>query len=90
MFLGAGFGSDLARPGAALYGINPTPGQPNPMRATVRLRVRVLAIRDIPSGAPVGYNATWTAAPAEPDRHRRAGVCRWISSQPVRQSDGLL
>ena len=25
-------GSDLARPGAALYGVNPTPGQPNPMR----------------------------------------------------------
>ena len=26
------FGSDLARPGAALYGINPTPGRRNPMR----------------------------------------------------------
>ena len=32
IFLGAGWASDLARPGAALYGINPTPGQPNPMR----------------------------------------------------------
>ena len=27
IFLGAGWGSDLARPGAALYGINPTPGR---------------------------------------------------------------
>ncbi len=62
MFLGEGFKSDLARPGAALYGINPTPGQPNPMRCVVRLLVRVLAVRDIPSGAGVGYNATWTAA----------------------------
>jgi alanine racemase len=61
MFLGPGFGSDLARPGAALYGINPTPGRPNPMLQVVRLRVRVLATRDIPSGATVGYNATWTA-----------------------------
>ena len=29
---GRTFGSDLARPGAALYGINPTPSLPNPMR----------------------------------------------------------
>ena len=56
------FASDLARPGAALYGINPTPGQPNPMRACVRLSVRVLAVREIPAGATVGYNATWIAA----------------------------
>jgi alanine racemase len=62
IFLGTGFGSDLARPGAALYGINPTPGRPNPMRNAVRLLVRVLAVRDVPAGATVGYNATWTAA----------------------------
>jgi alanine racemase len=62
IFLGSAFQSDLARPGAALYGINPTPGRPNPMRSVVRLSVRVLAVRDIPAGATVGYNATWTAA----------------------------
>ncbi len=62
VFLGAEFGSDLARPGAALYGINPTPGQPNPMRSVVRLLVRVLAVREIATGDTVGYNATWTAA----------------------------
>ncbi len=62
IFLGPEFASDLARPGAALYGINPTPGLPNPMRSVVRLGVRVLAVRDIPTGATVGYNATWTAA----------------------------
>jgi alanine racemase len=61
IFLGDDFASDLARPGAALYGINPTPGRPNPMRAAVRLSVRVLAVRDVPAGACVGYNATWTA-----------------------------
>jgi len=60
-FLGAGFGSDLARPGAALYGVNPTPGRPNPMRAAVRLRARILQIRDVPPGACVGYNGVWTA-----------------------------
>jgi alanine racemase len=61
MFLGAAFGSDLARPGAALYGINPTPGRANPMRCVVRLLARVLSVRDVPAGATVGYNATWIA-----------------------------
>ena len=61
IFLGESFGSDLARPGAALFGINPTPGQPNPMRQVVRVMGRVLAVRAIPAGDSVGYNATWTA-----------------------------
>jgi alanine racemase len=61
LFLGGAFASDLARPGAALYGINPTPGQPNPMRQTVRLRSRILQIREIPAGESVGYNGTWRA-----------------------------
>jgi alanine racemase len=61
LFLGPDFGSDLARPGAALYGINPTLGRPNPMRQAVRLRARVVQIRTVPAGASVGYNATWTA-----------------------------
>ena len=64
ILLGADFGSDLARPGAALYGINPTPGRPNPMRPVARLTARVLAVRDLPAGGTVGYNATWTAARA--------------------------
>ena len=61
MFLGEAFGFDLGRPGAALYGINPTPMGNNPMRSVVTLSARVLAVRDIPAGATVGYNATWTA-----------------------------
>jgi alanine racemase len=61
IFLGADFGSDLARPGAALFGVNPTPDRRSPMRSVVRLMVRVLAVRDVPAGATVGYNATWTA-----------------------------
>jgi alanine racemase len=62
IFLGAGWASDLARPGAALYGINPTPAAPNPMRQAVRLRARVLAVREVPAGTGVGYNATWRAS----------------------------
>lgn len=72
IFLGPRFRSDLARPGAALYGINPTPGRPNPMHPVVRLRARVLAVRDLATGESVGYNATWRAA--RPSRIATLGV----------------
>jgi len=62
IFLGAGFRSDLARPGAALYGLNPTPSQPNPMRPTFRLTAPVVQLRAIGMGETVGYNATWVAS----------------------------
>lgn len=62
LFLGADYASDLARPGCALYGINPTPGAANPMRPVIRLDAPVLQIRDIPAGASVGYGASHTAA----------------------------
>jgi alanine racemase len=61
IFLGSAWHSDLARPGAALYGINPTPGDPNPMRSVVRLLARVLQVRELNRGESVGYNATWRA-----------------------------
>ncbi|TQF77928.1 alanine racemase [Elioraea sp. Yellowstone] len=62
IFLGPLAASDLARPGAALYGINPTPGHPNPMRTAVTLEARILQVRDIEAGESVGYNSTWVAA----------------------------
>ncbi len=61
LFLGQAFVSHLARPGAAVYGINPTPAQPNPMRPVLRLTAPILQLRRIPAGASVGYNAIWTA-----------------------------
>ena len=61
IFLGPAFGSDLARPGAALYGVNPTPGRPNPMQQAVRLQAQVLQVRTVPAGESVGYNGQWTA-----------------------------
>ncbi len=72
IFLGAGWGSDLARPGAALYGINPTPGRLNPMRLPVRLTARILAVRELQPGETVGYNATWRAT--RPSRIATIGV----------------
>ncbi len=52
---------DLVRPGYALYGGNPTPGRPNPMRPVVRLEGRVIQLRAVEPGEAVGYNGTWTA-----------------------------
>ncbi|TIN27730.1 MAG: alanine racemase [Mesorhizobium sp.] len=61
IFLGQSFYYDLARPGAALYGINPTPAQPNPMLPVVRLQAKVAQTRSIEKGAGVGYGHTYQA-----------------------------
>jgi alanine racemase len=61
IFLGDMTHCDLARPGAALYGVNPTPGRPNPMQGVVELTGRILQVRNVERGGAVGYGATWTA-----------------------------
>jgi alanine racemase len=60
IFLGAPFQFDLVRPGAALYGVNPTPEADNPMQGVVELKARVVQIRGVERGESVGYGATWT------------------------------
>lgn len=90
LFLGPAFHSDLARPGCALYGINPMPGQPNPMEAVVRLEVPILQLREIPEGATVGYGASWTAR--RPSRIATAAIGYadgWLRAQSG-QGFGLL
>ncbi|MCB8879591.1 alanine racemase [Acidisoma cellulosilytica] len=77
LFLGPDFASDLARPGAALYGINPIPDAPNPMRAVARLSARIMQIRDIPAGESVGYDRQWVAT--RPSR---------IATLPIGYADG--
>jgi alanine racemase len=61
VFLGAQFQFDLVRPGAALYGINPTPEADNPMQPVVDLKARIVQIRQVEKGESVGYGGTWTA-----------------------------
>jgi alanine racemase len=61
IFLGDAAYYDLARPGAALYGINPTPRLPNPMKSVVELAGRVVQIRSVAREQTIGYGATWTA-----------------------------
>src|SRR5216684_3209799 len=61
VFLGAPFQFDMVRPGAALYGVNPTPEADNPMQPVVELKARIAQIRNIERGESVGYGGTWTA-----------------------------
>ncbi|MFN3657923.1 MAG: alanine racemase [Pseudolabrys sp.] len=61
VFLGPTAHCDMVRPGAALFGVNPTPGRPNPMRGAVELNGRIVQVRMVPKGETVGYDATWTA-----------------------------
>jgi len=61
IFLGDATHFDLVRPGAALYGINPTPGRPNPMKSVVELAGRIVQIRAVAREQTIGDGATWTA-----------------------------
>lgn len=61
IFLGAAWACELVRPGAALYGVAPVPGENNPMRSVVTLTARILQVREIDRDTPVGYGATFRA-----------------------------
>lgn len=61
LFLGKAYHHDFVRPGVALYGVNPTPGTPNPMIPVVRLAAKILQVRRVDAAAPVGYGATFLA-----------------------------
>ncbi len=62
IFLGPAAHCDVVRPGAALFGVNPTPASQNLMAPAVRLEARVAQVREIARGATVGYGAAFTAA----------------------------
>jgi alanine racemase len=79
IFLGAGYHFDLVRPGAALYGLNPTPSQTSPMRQVVGIKAKILQVREIDAGRTVGYGATYAA-----DRPRR------VATLGVGYADGVL
>lgn len=58
VFLGQDWHFDLARPGIALYGGNPTPHLDNPMQPVVTLQLKVLQVRHVDTPQAVGYGAT--------------------------------
>ncbi len=79
IFLGPSYHFDIARPGAALYGVNPLPGKANPMAQVIRLKGRILQTRDVDTGDTVGYGST----------HRRGGPGR-IATVAVGYADGWM
>lgn len=61
IFLGESFHYDMVRPGYALYGGNPTPALPNPMRPVVTLLGGLVQDRWIEPDTAVGYSARFVA-----------------------------
>jgi alanine racemase len=70
---------DLVRIGLALYGIAPLPSLQPELRPVLSLRSEVLALREIPEGAGVGYDQTFRAS--RPTR---------IATVPIGYGDGLM
>ncbi len=79
IFLGPDYHFDLARPGVALFGVAPIPGEPNPMAQVVRLQGKIVQVRAVDAPQTVGYGAT----------HRIQGPGR-IATVPVGYADGYL
>lgn len=61
IYLGKEFHANLARPGLALYGGNPTPAKQNPMQSVIRLTAPILQINRIEEDSSIGYGATYMA-----------------------------
>ncbi|WP_316354636.1 alanine racemase [Candidatus Trichorickettsia mobilis] len=59
IFLGSDYHYDLIRPGAALYGINPTPRQPNPMQHVVSLTAPIIQLQSVLTGSAISYDMTF-------------------------------
>ena len=52
---------DLVRAGAALYGVNPTPGVANPMLPVIELRARIVQVLSLATGETIAGNVGWAA-----------------------------
>jgi alanine racemase len=61
IFFGPKAHFDLVRAGAALYGVNPTPGVDNPMLPVIELRARIVQVLSLAPGETVADNVGWAA-----------------------------
>ena len=52
---------DLVRAGAALYGVNPTPGADNPMLPVIELRARIVQVLSLAPGETIADTVGWAA-----------------------------
>lgn len=58
IFLGKDYHFDLVRPGYALYGLNPTSSNINPMQNTFTLTAKILQIKTLTKDEYIGYECT--------------------------------
>lgn len=52
---------DMVRLGAALYGVNPTPGAATPVLPVIDLQARIVQIRNVAPGEIIADNGGWSA-----------------------------
>lgn len=55
VFLGSDYHFDLARVATALFGLRPVRGQPNPMKPVVQWYGRIIQLKTLSAGDPIGY-----------------------------------
>lgn len=69
----------MVRVGIALYGVPPAPGVGDELRPVMKVRTEILALKDLPRGAAIGYGETF----------RTERLSR-IATLPIGYGDGLL
>lgn len=79
---------DLVRPGYALYGGNPVPGRPNPMKPVVRLEAQVIQVRILEPGERVGEDQSWVARGPRRISTISAGFADGIAQSLTRTKNG--
>jgi len=60
---------EWARPGIALYGADPIPGEPNGLAPVMTLHSRIIGLRELAAGEALGYGGRFVAA-----RPTRVGI----------------
>ncbi len=58
ILLGTPYHHDMIRMGIALYGGNPLEDQDNPLTQVLKIQARILQVRTLPEGTPLGYDRT--------------------------------
>jgi len=78
---------DWARPGIMLYGADPLPGGGADLRPVMTLESRIVAVRELAAGQPLGYGARFVAS-----RPTRAGLVAmgYADGYPRATPDGTL
>lgn len=90
IFLGDAWHFDLLRPGAALYGINPVPDVPNPMRPIVRLSLPIVQVRTIDVPVAIGYGSSANAVKGARVAVVRGGYADGLHRTLGLQPEGIL